>query len=42
TVQRFSLLINEDNETVMVFNGEKIVPADGLKSQPVILPGKGK
>ncbi|EFA8730889.1 hypothetical protein C3G94_002513, partial [Escherichia coli] len=38
----FNPLINEDNETVMVFNGEKIVPADGLKSQPVILPDKGK
>ncbi|EIQ9755533.1 phosphoethanolamine transferase, partial [Escherichia coli] len=38
----FNPLINEDNEPVMVFNGEKIVPADGLKSQPVILPGKGK
>ncbi|WP_252389985.1 sulfatase-like hydrolase/transferase, partial [Escherichia coli] len=38
----FNPLINEDNEPVMVFNGERIVPADGLKSQPVILPGKGK
>ncbi len=27
---------------VMVFNGEKNIPADSLKSQLLILPGKGK
>ncbi|VEW03414.1 hypothetical protein CRJUMX02_1850002 [Escherichia coli] len=38
----FYPLINEDNEPVMVFNGEKNVSADSLKSQPLILPGKRK
>lgn len=34
----FNPLTDEDNEPVMVFNGEKNVPADSLKPQPLILP----
>ncbi|WP_205249313.1 hypothetical protein, partial [Escherichia coli] len=33
---------DEDNEPVMVFNGERNVLADSLKPQPLILPVKGK
>lgn len=36
----FNLLTDEDNEPVMVFNGERNVPADSLKPQPLILPVK--
>lgn len=38
----FNPLTDEDNEPVMVFNGERNVPADSLKPQPLILPVKGK
>ncbi|MBB0279050.1 phosphoethanolamine transferase, partial [Escherichia coli] len=38
----FNLLTDEDNEPVMVFNGERNVLADSLKPQPLILPVKGK
>ena len=38
----FNPLTDEDNEPVMVFNGEKNVLADSLKLQPLILPVKGK
>ncbi|HAH7751596.1 TPA: hypothetical protein HIE36_004892 [Escherichia coli] len=37
-----NLLTDEDNEPVMVFNGERNVLADSLKPQPLILPVKGK
>ncbi|EEV3348269.1 sulfatase-like hydrolase/transferase, partial [Escherichia coli] len=38
----FNPLTDEDNEPVMVFNGERNVPADSLKPQPLILPVRGK
>ncbi|HCP0722223.1 TPA: sulfatase-like hydrolase/transferase, partial [Escherichia coli] len=38
----FNPLTDEDNELIMVFNGDKNVPTDSLESQPLILPGKGK
>ncbi len=36
----FNPLTDEDNEPVMVFNGERNVPADSLKPQPLILPAE--
>lgn len=36
----FNPLTDEDNEPVMVFNGEKNVPADSLKPQSLILPDR--
>ncbi|EID0429878.1 sulfatase-like hydrolase/transferase [Escherichia coli] len=36
----FNPLTDEDNEPVMVFNGERNVPADSLKPQPLILPDR--
>lgn len=38
----FNPLTDEDHNPVMVFNGERNVPADSLKPQPLILPVKGK
>ena len=38
----FNPLTDEDNELIMVFNGDRNVPADSLESQPLILPVKGK
>ncbi|MEI6977650.1 hypothetical protein, partial [Escherichia coli] len=34
----FNPLTHEDNELIMVFNGDRNVPADRLKPQPLILP----
>ncbi|MFK3751164.1 phosphoethanolamine transferase, partial [Escherichia coli] len=33
----FNPLTDEDNERIMVFNGERYVPEDSLKPQPLTL-----
>ncbi|EKI36585.1 hypothetical protein EC3006_3577 [Escherichia coli 3006] len=33
-------LTDENNELIMVFNGDRNVPADSLKPQPLILPDR--